>query len=173
MSFYYVTDDNVSRDLELQAWVQDLHDNGFPVRDGDIDHGFPSSLNSLGELVEMLTRILFTCSCQHAAVNFPQMPMYSFIPNYPNIMCQQPPTEKGVVNLKFIMETLPTKRMTGWQIATVYTLTQFADDEVGPKYYVISFIAKSICRKDITYIISLLRLFQLSKKIKKTNILHQ
>ena len=130
MTFYYVTDDHVAQDNELQAWVQDLHDNGYPVRAGDIDHGFPSSLKSRDQLVEMLTRIVFACSCQHAAVNFPQMIMYAFIPNYPNIMRQPPPTAKGVVDLKFIMKSLPTKSMTGWQIATVYTLTRFADDEV-------------------------------------------
>ncbi|KAJ7386666.1 arachidonate 5-lipoxygenase [Desmophyllum pertusum] len=63
----YITD--ILKDTELQAWIRDLHDNGYPTREGENDHGFPSSVTSLEQLTYLLTMVIFTCSqCQHAAV---------------------------------------------------------------------------------------------------------
>ena len=43
-AIYYKSDDDVVKDSELQAWIKDVHDNGLPVREGDVDHEFPKSL---------------------------------------------------------------------------------------------------------------------------------
>ena len=130
ISIFYQSDDDASKDNELQSWVMDIHDNGFPVRESDVDHEFPRSLQTRDQLVHVLTCIVFTCSCQHAAVNFPQMEITGFIPNIPPVMRLPPPTRKNEATLKSIMDTLPNKWQAGWHIATVYTLTRIAEDEV-------------------------------------------
>ena len=129
-NIFYQTDDEISSDHELQSWVMDIHENGFPVREGDVDHEFPKSLETREQLVHVLTCVVFGCSCQHAAVNFPMMEITGFIPNIPPVMCLPPPTRKNKATLKSIMDTLPNKAQAGWHIATVYTLTRIADDEV-------------------------------------------
>jgi hypothetical protein len=133
ISMFYQSDEDVNNDYELQSWVGDIHENGFPVRNGDVDHGLPKSVVARDQLTHMLTCIVFGCSCQHAAVNFPQMEITSFIPNVPPVMRQPPPTRKNEVTLQFIMDTLPNKSQAGWHIGTMYTLTRIAKDEVNYK----------------------------------------
>ncbi|XP_078369939.1 allene oxide synthase-lipoxygenase protein-like isoform X2 [Oculina patagonica] len=129
IAIYYTSDDDVAKDNELQAWVKDIHDNGFPVREGDVDHEFPKSLQTCDQLIHMLTCVIFTCSCQHAAEHFGMMDVAGFVPNIPFLMRQPPPTEKNEVTLKSIMETLPDKSQAALQIAFMYVLTRFGEDE--------------------------------------------
>jgi len=133
LSLYYKSDDDVVKDTELQAWVQDVHENGFPVKEGDVDHEFPKSLATCEQLVHMLTCVVFTCSCQHAAVNFGLMDVAGFVPFTPSLMRRPPPTKKNEATLKSIMKTLPDKSQASRQIATVYVFTRFAADEVRIK----------------------------------------
>lgn len=100
------------------------------MRNGEKCHGFPVSVKSIPELTHLLTIIIFTCSCQHAAVNFSQMDTFGFPPNAPALMRQPPPTRKGVVTIKDVMKCLPTKHQAGVTIATVYDLTRIFPDEV-------------------------------------------
>ncbi|XP_068703458.1 allene oxide synthase-lipoxygenase protein-like [Montipora foliosa] len=129
VNIFYHTDDEVSQDHELLSWVMDIHDNGFPTREGDVDHEFPKNIQSREELIHLLTCTVFVCTCQHAAVNFPQREITAFVPNVPPVMRLPPPTKKNETTIKMIMDTLPNKSQAGWHIATVYTLTRFAEDE--------------------------------------------
>ncbi|XP_015762909.1 PREDICTED: allene oxide synthase-lipoxygenase protein-like [Acropora digitifera] len=127
VSIYYQSDEDIQKDSELQAWILDLHDNGYPIKEGENDHGIPSSIESVAQLTRWLTIIIFTCSCQHAAVNFSQMDTYGFVPNSPALMRQPPPTQKGKVTEEDIMKCLPNHNQTGVTIATLYNLTLFSD----------------------------------------------
>ncbi|KAJ7337203.1 Arachidonate 5-lipoxygenase [Desmophyllum pertusum] len=110
---YYHSDEDIEKDTELQAWILDLHDNGYPAREGETDHGFPSSVTSIQQLTHIVTIVIFTCACQHAAVNFSQMDTFGFPPNSPALMRQPPPTEKGKMTMKDMMKSLPTKHQAG------------------------------------------------------------
>lgn len=44
VAIFYASDEDVIKDHELQSFVKDIHENGFPVREGDVDHEFPRSL---------------------------------------------------------------------------------------------------------------------------------
>ena len=131
IGIFYRSDDDVSKDNEIQSWVREIHDNGFPVREGDVDHEFPDSLQTRDQLVHTLTCVVFACSCQHAAVNFSQMDFTAFIPNVPPVMRQPAPTRKNQASLELIMDTLPSKSQAGWHIATMYALTRVSEDEVS------------------------------------------
>lgn len=119
------------QDSELQAWILDLHDNGYPIREGESDHGIPSSIETTAQLTHLLTIIIFSCSCQHAAVNFSQMDTLGFLPNSPALMRQPPPTQKGKVTEKDIMKCLANKHQAGVTIAMVFDLTRIFPDEVS------------------------------------------
>ncbi|CAH3165667.1 unnamed protein product [Porites evermanni] len=129
LPIYYPSDDVVKKDYELQNWIKDLYDNGYPVTAGHADHGVPASFKSLKQLRDFLTAIIFTCACQHAAVNFSQLDVYGFPPNSPALMRQPPPTKKGEVTMKNLMKCLATKHQASITIATVYDLTRIYPDE--------------------------------------------
>ena len=130
IGIYYKSDEDVKKDNEIQSWILDVHENGWPVNEGHVDHGVPKAIQSLDQLVGILTALIFTFSCQHAAVNFSQKDHYGFTPNAPALMRQPPPTKKGSASLKSIMQTLPNKGQAAKAIVTVYILTKFSEDEV-------------------------------------------
>lgn len=146
LSISYKSDDDVSNDTELQTWVQDILENGFPVRDGKGGHGFPEDLSTLDQLVHVLTCVVFTCSCQHAALNFGLMDAHSFVPFTPSIMRLPPPTKKNEATLNSIINTLPNKSQASQQIALMYVLSQFAEDEVRDSWICVTCSAFSVCK---------------------------
>lgn len=80
VNHYYSSDAAVQADTELQNWVTELvaHDGG---RLNNI--GAANRISKRAELVDLITLICFTASAQHAAVNFPQAPLMSYLPATP------------------------------------------------------------------------------------------
>jgi arachidonate 15-lipoxygenase len=80
VNHYYTSDAEVQADTELQNWVAELvaHDGG---RLNNI--GAANRISQRTELVDLITLICFTASAQHAAVNFPQAPLMSYVPAAP------------------------------------------------------------------------------------------
>jgi len=70
----------VQGDAEVQSWVAELvaHDGG---RLNNI--GAANRISQRTELVDLITLICFTASAQHAAVNFSQAPLMSYVPAAP------------------------------------------------------------------------------------------
>uniref|UniRef100_A0A8C7R2I0 Arachidonate 5-lipoxygenase n=1 Tax=Oncorhynchus mykiss TaxID=8022 RepID=A0A8C7R2I0_ONCMY len=110
---YYDSDDTVQKDEEIQAFVKDV--SSFGMQDLDCC-GFPKSLKTREELTEYLTVIIFTASAHHAAVNFGQYDWCSWIPNSPPTMRKPPPKQKGVVDVKFIIQSLPDRGRSCWHL---------------------------------------------------------
>ncbi|OCT70163.1 hypothetical protein XELAEV_18037084mg [Xenopus laevis] len=96
---------------------------------------FPKVIKTKDKLIEYLTLVIFTASGQHAAVNFGQYDWCSWIPNSPPTMRQPPPTEKGVVTIEFIIESLPDRGRSCWHLGAVWALSQFQDNEIFLGYY--------------------------------------
>ncbi|KAM9364331.1 polyunsaturated fatty acid 5-lipoxygenase-like [Pholidichthys leucotaenia] len=124
---YYTSDEMVQGDDEIQAFVKDVCISGMQ----DFDYcEFPKSLKTREELIEYLTVVIFTASAQHASVNFGQFDWCSWIPNAPPTMRRPPPNQKGVVDLKYIMESLPDRGRSCWHLGAVWALSQFQDNEL-------------------------------------------
>nr|XP_055053966.1 polyunsaturated fatty acid 5-lipoxygenase-like [Misgurnus anguillicaudatus] len=124
VKIYYDSDEAVKKDVEIQAFVED-------VCQGLRGHKeFPRSLNTRAELIEYLTAMIFNASAQHAAVNFGQYDWYGWIPNSPSCMRKPPPKQKGQVNLKYIMDTLPDSDCSRVVLGIVWTLSQFQRNEL-------------------------------------------
>eukprot|EP00118_Oscarella_pearsei_P019847 m.213385 g.213385 ORF g.213385 m.213385 type:complete len:702 (+) comp39785_c0_seq1:3-2108(+) len=132
VKIYYSCDGEVRKDTELQAFMKDLHDNGLVQHglEGEVDHHVPKSLESVKELIEWLTCVIFCCSAQHAAENFGQFDYYAYNPNAPMIMRQPPPTKKGEVNAAHVLKSIGTTTDACVQIAATWTLAAFSEDEV-------------------------------------------
>ena len=71
---YYGGDDAVLADTELTAWTKSLRAD----TEGRLK-GF-ELITTREQLADVLTMVIFTCSAQHAAVNFPQKPLMSYAP---------------------------------------------------------------------------------------------
>ncbi|XP_078284639.1 polyunsaturated fatty acid 5-lipoxygenase-like isoform X2 [Rhinoraja longicauda] len=127
VNIYYVDDEAVQTDTELQAFVEDVFVHGLSADDSS---GFPESVTTIQKVTEYLTMIIFTASCQHAAVNFGQYDWCSWIPNTPSTMRRPPPSEKGTVDMQYIMESLPDRGRSSWHLAAVWALSQYQDNEL-------------------------------------------
>ena len=127
---FYATDGDVQNDPELKNWVTDIYTNGFPG-DGNTGQGFPSSISSKSELVEVCTMIIFTGSCLHSAVNFGQYEIYGYSPNAPLAFKNPPPTKKGKLTYEKFLKCLLDVKSVSYQVAMTYLLSQYSDVEVS------------------------------------------
>ncbi|XP_078499243.1 polyunsaturated fatty acid 5-lipoxygenase-like [Lissotriton helveticus] len=124
---YYKGNEDVCEDTEVQAFVKDVFVNGLR---NSKSSGFPESLETREKLIEYATLIIFSASAQHAALNFGQYDWCAWIPNSPPTMRLPPPTKKGFVTKKYIMESLPDRARSCWHLGAVWALTQFQDKEL-------------------------------------------
>ncbi|RXN37823.1 arachidonate 5-lipoxygenase-like protein [Labeo rohita] len=77
-----------------------------------------------------MTVVIFTASAQHAAVNFGQLDWYGWIPNSLSTMRKPPPQQKGQVDMKYIVESLPDRGCSREVLGTVWSLTRTEKNEV-------------------------------------------
>ena len=142
---FYSSDEDVKGDSELQNVASDLYTNGFPANGGEQGHGFPKSIDSREQLVELCTLMMFTGSAQHSSINFGQYDMYSYTPNATTSMRLPPPTTKGVANNDTLIRSLPDKQTAATVITLAYSLSQYSQDEVR------SYLILGICVVFITH----------------------
>ncbi|XP_056219428.1 hydroperoxide isomerase ALOXE3-like [Seriola aureovittata] len=125
--YYYPSDSEVSADFELQEWVNEIFYYGF-LR--NVDSGIPSSFQTVEELIKFVTMVIFTSSCQHAAVNIGQFDFLGWIPNGPLSLNHAPPTTKGQSSMETILATLPNKSSAGRSMAILWQLSIKYEDSV-------------------------------------------
>lgn len=77
VALYYANEGEVAGDAELQAWRSEVMDAG---RGG---LGTLPALQSRQQLADLLAQVVFTCSAQHAAVNFTQYPYQALVSGSP------------------------------------------------------------------------------------------
>jgi arachidonate 15-lipoxygenase len=128
LRIYYLADTDVQQDTELQAWGGELtSQNGGRMR------GLPNngSIQCIADLIEVVTFVIYTCSVQHAAVNFPQYDCMSYVPNMPLAGYRPAPTSKtGATEADFIA-MLPTLDMAELQVELGYLLGSVHYTELG------------------------------------------
>ncbi|XP_028253223.1 hydroperoxide isomerase ALOXE3-like isoform X2 [Parambassis ranga] len=127
VAYYYPSDSEVSADPELQEWANEIFYYGFL---GNHNSGIPSNFQSVEEVIKFITMVIFTSSCQHAAVNLGQFDFQGWVPNAPFLLLQPPPKTKGQSNMETILETLPDKLFSGRLMAIVWQVSRKYDDFV-------------------------------------------
>lgn len=113
VQLYYRSDSDVHWDYELQAWSREL-----ASKDGGRINGMPhgGSMQSVDELIDVVTFVIHTCSVQHAAVNFPQYDYMAYVPNMPLASYRPAPTtQTGATEADFVA-MLPTLDMAELQM---------------------------------------------------------
>uniref|UniRef100_A0A3Q1K0N4 Arachidonate 15-lipoxygenase type B n=1 Tax=Anabas testudineus TaxID=64144 RepID=A0A3Q1K0N4_ANATE len=124
---YYKNDIEVQKDSELQKWIGDIFEHGFLSKPGT---GIPQRFTTVPELVKFVTMVIFTGSCQHAAVNSGQFDYGGWMPNTPTSLQQPPPTKKGTTNEAMLLKTLPDVNTTAQGMATLWLLSKQSSDFV-------------------------------------------
>ncbi|KAH1164882.1 hypothetical protein KIL84_015123 [Mauremys mutica] len=116
---YYRSDAHVLADCELQAWADEIFHEGFL---GNEASGFPSSLQSVPELIKYLTMWIYCCSARHAALSNGQYELGAWMPNFPSSMRNPPPQAKGTSSLESYLDTIPEVNSTSITIYTLWVL---------------------------------------------------
>ncbi|XP_022720105.1 probable linoleate 9S-lipoxygenase 5 isoform X1 [Durio zibethinus] len=133
-SFYYKRDEMVQQDPELQAWWKELREVGH----GDKKHEpWWPKMQTLKELIESCTIIIWIASALHAAVNFGQYAYGGYSPNRPTQSRRFMP-EKGTPEYaeleknfeKAFFKTITSQLNCLTGVTVVEVLSRHATDEV-------------------------------------------
>ncbi|GAA6214827.1 arachidonate 12-lipoxygenase, 12R-type-like [Lates japonicus] len=127
LSYYYKTDAEVQQDSELQIWISDIFQHGFLSY---ADTGIPQRFTTVPELIKFVTMVIFTCSCQHSAVNSGQYDYGGWMPNTPISLQLPPPTKKGTTSKARMLQTFPDVNTTVQGMATMWLLSSQSSDFV-------------------------------------------
>ncbi|CAN8258467.1 unnamed protein product [Cochlearia groenlandica] len=133
-SFYYKNDKTVKTDTEIQSWWTELRTEGHGDRKNE---PWWPSMQTVDDLIETCTTIIWIASALHAAVNFGQYPYAGFLPNRPTVsrrFMPEPGTaeytelteNKDVAYLKTITPQLQT--LLG--ISIIEILSMHSTDEI-------------------------------------------
>ncbi|QCE02438.1 lipoxygenase [Vigna unguiculata] len=134
VSLYYVTDDMVKKDRELQAWWREVVEKGH----GDLkENSWWPKVHTREELIQSCSTIIWIASALHAAVNFGQYPYGGFILNRPTLSRRLIP-EKGTAEYdemeknpeKAYLRTITPKYQTLVDLSVIEILSRHASDEV-------------------------------------------
>ncbi|XP_045195611.2 allene oxide synthase-lipoxygenase protein-like [Mercenaria mercenaria] len=132
LDLYYKSDNDVKKDEELQNWRKEII---APVKDQGLGmlgvYGDNDEFSTKDQVSRTLTNIIFTCSAQHAAVNFRQYEEYAYPPNYPAILQGKPPKNKSRIDDKQLLKYLPDKTTTYDTLIITSILSMRAMNKLG------------------------------------------
>ena len=125
LRLYYKTPQDIAQDSELQNWARELvAENGGRVK------GFPDKIETVEQLIDVATIVIFTCGPLHSALNFAQYEYIGYVPNMPYAAYRAIP-EDGGVDMKTLMEIMPPYESSAIQLKWTEMLTSYHYDRLG------------------------------------------
>ncbi len=122
---YYHDAATVQSDSELQAFVLAL-----AAQQGGRLHDVPS-VQSVDEVIELISRLVFIATAQHSAVNFPQFRFMAYSPNMAGALFSPVP-DRSTPNTPQAFEALLPPAKTAYNGATmVYLLSDMQSTTLG------------------------------------------
>ncbi|WP_009544663.1 lipoxygenase family protein [Crocosphaera subtropica] len=128
VSIYYTHDAAVASDQALQHWATTL----ASINGGRLSNFGEDSLghiNTKDYLSQVLSTLIFTASAQHAAVNFPQKTLMTYVPGFPLARYSPPPTH--VKETQSFLDGLPSLSQAQSQINILYLLGSVYYTQLG------------------------------------------
>ncbi|RZC75134.1 hypothetical protein C5167_050618 [Papaver somniferum] len=133
-SFYYPTDDLIQGDTELQSWWEDLRTKGH----SDLkDEPWWPKMQTLSELTQSCTIIIWIASALHAAVNFGMYAYAGYLPNRPTVSRRFMPEigDPEYVELEtnpdaVFLKTITSQLQTLLGISLIEALSKHSADEI-------------------------------------------
>ncbi|XP_068647811.1 probable linoleate 9S-lipoxygenase 5 [Aristolochia californica] len=133
-SIYYPSDAAVQADTELQAWWKELREVGHGDKK---DEPWWPKMQTVSELTQTSTIIIWIASAFHAAVNFGQYPYAGYLPNRPTVSRRLMP-EPGTKDYEeleadpdnFFLRTITSQLPTLIGISLIEILSRHSSDEV-------------------------------------------
>jgi arachidonate 15-lipoxygenase len=128
LGLYYATAADVVSDDELQAWGREI-----ASAEGGRIGGMPNdgAFHTVEELRDVVSFVIFTCSVQHAAVNFPQYDLMSYAPNMPLAGYRPAPMSKTPATEADYLAMLPPLDMAELQMDLGYLLGAMRYTQLG------------------------------------------
>jgi arachidonate 5-lipoxygenase len=130
LKIFYKNDEDVQMDSEIQAWIEDVHERGFPGLKPHQRQGLPRSFENVEELADTMTKILFSSTCQHSSTHSEALDMYGFLPLTPAMMRLPPPFRKRTVGREFIIKCLPDQSPEAYYGSLANVMQFHKPDEV-------------------------------------------
>jgi len=125
LTLFYADDSSVQNDAMIQAWIQDLTapNGGQMTGIGErVTEDSPVTIQTLAYLIEAVTLIIFTGSANHAAVNFPQAPFMTYMPNMPLAGYRAAPKTTVGISEQDYLDLLPPLSQAENQLNMTYLL---------------------------------------------------
>ncbi|KAI3803989.1 hypothetical protein L1987_32156 [Smallanthus sonchifolius] len=133
-SIYYLSDEMVRSDSELQSWWTELRTEGHGDKK---DEPWWPQMNTRAELIDTCTIIIWVASALHAAVNFGQYPYAGYLPNRPTVsrrFMPKPGTrEYDELESNFdkaYLKTITSQFQTLLGVSLIETLSRHSTDEI-------------------------------------------
>ncbi|KAE8669624.1 Linoleate 9S-lipoxygenase 5 [Hibiscus syriacus] len=131
---YYTSDQAVEKDIELQSWWDEIRNEGH----GDLkDQPWWPKMDTILDLVQSCTTLIWIASALHAAVNFSQYPYAGFIPNRPTVSRRFMPEagSKEYAELKenpdlALLKTITPQDQTMIGVSLIEILSRHSADEI-------------------------------------------
>ncbi len=136
LSLFYANDSAVQNDAAVQDWIKDLTDPKGGQIEGIGEQtipGAPGKIETLAYLIEAVTLIIFTGSANHAAVNFPQSTLMTYMPNMPLAGYRPAPKTTIGVSEQNYLDLLPPISQADNQMNMTYLLGSVYYTKLG--YY--------------------------------------
>ncbi|XP_058092518.1 linoleate 9S-lipoxygenase A-like [Magnolia sinica] len=133
-SIFYLDDNAVSSDNEIQAWWNEIRQVGHGDKS---DEQWWYQMNTLSNLIQTLTTLIWIASALHASINFGQYGYAGYPPNRPT-MCRKFIPEEGTLEYaefledpdKYYLKMLPDRFVTTLGVALTEVLSTHMSDEV-------------------------------------------
>ncbi|KAL3381889.1 hypothetical protein AABB24_001801 [Solanum stoloniferum] len=133
-NFYYISDETVQKDGELQDWWKEIREEGHGDKK---DEPWWPKMETVQELIDSCTIIIWIASALHAAVNFGQYPYGGYLVNRPTLSRKLMP-EAGSAEYeelktnpdKVFLKTIVPQLQTLLGISVLEILSRHASDEV-------------------------------------------
>jgi arachidonate 15-lipoxygenase len=128
LHLYYLDDAAVQADAALQAWAAEAqaYDGGRVI-----GFGQAGGIQTCNYLVDAITLIIFTASAQHAAVNFPQKDLMTYVPALPLAGYMPASTLQGDVSEQDYLQLLPPLDQAQRQLNLLYLLGSMYYNTLG------------------------------------------